>query len=115
MSRARGCWPESACSPPPRGRFLSPRPALANSLAQITWVGWTALAFLALLCALIGLAVWFWALDQGGVASIAPLQFGQPIVSLIIAVTLLSVGLCATIVLALCLISCGVYLSRRAP
>lgn len=89
-------------------------PALSGGFVQVTWVGWTALAFLAVLCTLIGFAAWFWALDQGGVASIAPLQFGQPVVSLIIAVTLLSESLSATILVALCLISCGVYLSRRA-
>lgn len=89
-------------------------PALLGELAAVTWIGWAALAFLAVLCTLIGFAAWFWALDKGGVASIAPLQFGQPVVSLIIAVTLLSESLSVTIVLALCLISCGVYLSRRA-
>lgn len=89
-------------------------PALLGGFANVTWAGWAALAFLALLCTLVGFAAWFWALDKGGVASIAPLQFGQPVVSLIIAVTLLSEDLSATILLALCLISCGVYLSRRA-
>ena len=89
-------------------------PNLLGGLAQVTWAGSAALAFLAVLCTLIGFAAWFWALDKGGVASIAPLQFGQPVVSLIIAVTILSESLSATIVLALCLISCGVYLSRRA-
>lgn len=89
-------------------------PALLGELDQVTWIGWTTLAFLAVLCTLIGFAAWFWALDQGGVASIAPLQFGQPVVSVVIAVTLLSESLSATILLAFCLISCGVYLSRRA-
>lgn len=89
-------------------------PWLLDEVNQVTWVGWAALMFLAVLCTLVGFAAWFWALDKGGVASIAPLQFGQPVVSLIIAVTLLSESLSATIVLALCLISCGVYLSRRA-
>lgn len=89
-------------------------PTLLGGLDQVTWIGWTALSFLAVLCTLIGFAVWFWALDKGGIASIAPLQFGQPIISLIIAVTLLSESLSATVLLALCLISGGVYLSRRA-
>lgn len=89
-------------------------PVLSSGLGAITWVGWAALAFLAALCTPIAFAAWFWALDQGGVATIAPLQFGQPIVSLIIAATLLSESLSATVLLALCLISCGVYLSRRA-
>lgn len=89
-------------------------PALAGGLAQITWIGWMALAFLAVVCTLAGYAAWFWALDKGGVTSIAPLQFGQPVVSLVIAVAFLSESLSVTIVLALCLISCGVYLSRRA-
>jgi drug/metabolite transporter (DMT)-like permease len=89
-------------------------PALSSGLVQVTWLGWTALAFLAVLCTLIGFAAWFWALDQGGIASIAPLQFGQPVVSVIIAVTLLSESLSTTILVALSLIVCGVYLSRRA-
>ncbi|WP_322067271.1 DMT family transporter [Burkholderia ubonensis] len=89
-------------------------PTMVEDLAPVTLVGWTALFILAVLCTLIGYAAWFWALDQGGVASIAPLQFGQPVVSLIIAVTILSESLSATIALALCLILGGVYLSRRA-
>lgn len=89
-------------------------PALLAALTQVTWVGWASLAFLAVPCTLVGFAAWFWALDKGGAASIAPLQFGQPVVSLVIAVMLLSETISTTIVLALCLISCGVYLSRKA-
>lgn len=89
-------------------------PVLAGGLAEVSGLGWAALSFLAVLCTLAGYAAWFWALDRGGIASIAPLQFAQPVVSLVIAAAFLSESLSATIILALCLISCGVYLSRRA-
>ena len=65
-------------------------------------------------CTLIGFAAWFWALDRGGIASIAPLQFGQPLVSLLIAVTVLSETLSRTVLLAAGLVLFGVFLSRRA-
>ncbi|MEF2071081.1 EamA family transporter [Consotaella aegiceratis] len=80
----------------------------------MTWTGWSALGFLALLCTLVGFAAWFWALDQGGVATIAPLQFGQPVVGVIIAAAFLSEGLSSAVVIALSLIVGGVYLSRCA-
>lgn len=89
-------------------------PALMPGLGQATWIGWSSLGFLAVFCTLAGYALWFWALDRGGVTSIAPLQFGQPVASLVIAATLLSEGLSTALFLALGLIVLGVYLSRRA-
>lgn len=90
-------------------------PALPTLVGgEVTWNGWAALAFLIMVCTLIGFAAWFWALAKGGVASFAPLQFANPIVSLIVAVTLLSESLSVTSLVAWCLISCGLYLSRRA-
>lgn len=95
--------------------FMLPTvPFLAAALPALTAPSAGALLFLALLCTLIGFAAWFWALDQGGVASIALLQFAQPVVSLIIAVSLLAEETSATLIIALVLILGGVYLCRRA-
>lgn len=89
-------------------------PALAAGLGQLSFAVWGALGFLAVFCTLIGFAVWFWALEHGGVTSIAPLQFGQPLVSLVIAVAFLSEDIFPATLLALSLVILGVHLSRRA-
>ncbi|WP_271613340.1 DMT family transporter [Bradyrhizobium sp. CCBAU 21362] len=89
-------------------------PALAAALGQLSFAVWGALGFLAVFCTLIGFAVWFWALEHGGVTSIAPLQFGQPLVSLVIAVAFLSEDIFPVTLLALSLVILGVHLSRRA-
>lgn len=52
--------------------------------------GWLAVAYLAIFASILGYAAWYWAIDKAGVARIAPIQFAQPLVRLILAVLLLS-------------------------
>ncbi|KAA5608876.1 DMT family transporter [Rhodovastum atsumiense] len=88
-------------------------PALGSAVPALTPVGGAALGFLAAGCTVIGFAAWFWALDRGGVASIALLQFAQPVVSLLIAAAFLAEDVSPTLLLALGLILSGVSLCRR--
>lgn len=88
--------------------------SLAEPLSALTAVGGGSLLFLAVFCTLIGFAAWFWALDRGGVSAIAPLQFGQPIVSLVIATMFLGEQFPLTMLVSVGLVLAGVYICRRS-
>ena len=75
---------------------------------------WLAVIYLAVFTSIIGYAAWYWALDKGGVARISPIQFTQPIVSLILAVSLLSETITIPTVIAFVTIIFGVVLTRKA-
>lgn len=72
------------------------------------------LAYLVLASTIVGYAAWFWALDKGGAGRIAPIQFGQPVVSLILAVLVLSEPIGPSVLIALSLILGGVALCRAS-
>lgn len=93
--------------------FLPAAPFLVPDLAALTTGGAASLLYLVLFCTIFGYAAWFYALDKGGAARIAPIQFGQPFVSLIIAVVLLCEPLSLTVWIAGFMILCGVWLCRR--
>ncbi|MCE1235799.1 MAG: DMT family transporter [Hyphomicrobiales bacterium] len=92
---------------------LPAAPFVVPSLAGLTTTGWAALVTLAVLCTVAGYAAWFWALDRGGAARIAPIQFAQPLTSLLIAAFVLGETLSWTLALAMALVLGGVQLSRR--
>lgn len=75
---------------------------------------WLAVIYLAVFTSIIGYAAWYWAIDKAGVARVSPIQFMQPIVSLILAVGLLREPITVPIVIALLTIISGVILTRRA-
>jgi drug/metabolite transporter (DMT)-like permease len=74
---------------------------------------WLALAYLAILVSIVGYVTWYWALDKGGIARIAPVQFLQPLVSLALAVILFSEPITLPILIALVTVLFGVTLTTR--
>ena len=46
---------------------------------------WGAVVFLAVVTSIVGYVGWYWALDRGGIARIATLQFLQPISGFVLA------------------------------
>jgi drug/metabolite transporter (DMT)-like permease len=88
--------------------------SLIGALSALTVLGGGSLLFLAVFCTLIGFAAWFWALDRGGVTAIAPLQFGQPVVSLLIAMMFLGEHFSLAMLVAVGLVLSGVYICRRS-
>ncbi len=73
-----------------------------------------ALAFLVLFVTIVGYALWFYALGEAGAAAVAPLQFLQPVVGIIVAVSFLGEALSLNIVISAGLIIFGVWLTRRS-
>lgn len=74
----------------------------------------SALVFLVLLVTIVGYALWFYALGEAGAAAVAPLQFLQPVVGIVIAVSLLGETISLNFIISGALIVFGVWMARRA-
>ncbi len=73
-----------------------------------------ALAFLVILTVVLGYVLWYWALDQGGAAAIAPVQFLLPVFTTLIAVGILGESVDLPVVIAMAGVLAGVLICRRA-
>ncbi len=86
--------------------------------ADVQWMAlsgacWAGLLFMSLGIGIIGYAAWYWALREGGVVRMAPLQFTQPLISLIIAVALLAEPVTIPVMVAAGTILAGIAIARR--
>jgi drug/metabolite transporter (DMT)-like permease len=116
-SSRMGQWPATAWSIAVGALAFAP-----FTIPQAIGFDWSApnvfelstLAFLVLFVTIIGYALWFYALGETGVAAIAPMQFLQPVVGILIARSLLGEELSLNILISGVLIIFGVWLTRRA-
>jgi drug/metabolite transporter (DMT)-like permease len=81
---------------------------------ELTFIGWGSTLYLVLFATVLAYAAWYWALNHGSVVRIAPIQFAQPVVSLVFAVVLLSEPITTHIVVSTTLIIGGIVLASRA-
>lgn len=81
--------------------------------AALTYAGWGGLLYLVLLVGILGYTAWYWALSKGGVVRMAPVQFAQPLVSLVIAVALFSETMTMPLTVAAVLILAGIIIARK--
>ena len=88
--------------------------ALDVDWSAVGVVGWSATVYLVMFATVLAYASWYWALNHGTVVRIAPVQFAQPVVSLIFAVLLLSERLTLPIILSTLMIIGGIVLASRA-
>lgn len=89
--------------------MLAPR----TDWAAVSAAGWGAIAYLTLLSSLLGYALWFWALGSGGIARIGALQFGQPVMTLILAALILGEAVTPPLAAAGAIIIAGTWLAQR--
>lgn len=82
--------------------------------SELTYVGWGSTLYLVMFATVLAYAAWYWALNHGSVVRIAPVQFAQPVVSLVFAVVLLSETITLPIVISTALIIGGIVLASRA-
>ncbi len=75
---------------------------------------WLAVAYLAFGSSVLAYAAWYWAIGVGGVKRVAPVQFLQPVVSLVLAVAVFAEPITLPIGIALLAISAGIVVTRRA-
>lgn len=117
LSAALGTWAATSWSVIFAGLVLTPFfiPAALNTDWQaLSATGISALVYLVLFISIIGYACWYWAIGEMGVAAIAPLQFGLPIVSMIIGVLIMGERVTLEIIVASIAILAGIAITRRA-
>lgn len=98
---------------------LAQVPLLVWLGADIDWggighVGWLSTLYLVTFSTVLNYAAWYWALNHGSVVRIAPVQFAQPVVSLVFAVVLLSEPITPTIMVSTAMILGGIVVASRA-
>ena len=79
----------------------------------ISYVGWTSTFYMVMFSTVLAYAAWYWALNHGSVVRIAPVQFAQPVVSLIFAVVLLSEVITVPVIISIVMILSGIVLASR--
>lgn len=75
---------------------------------------WGAVAFLAVLTSIVGYVGWYWALDRGGIARIATMQFLQPVSGFVLAALVLGEHVTTPIAVGSALIVAGIVVAQRA-
>lgn len=80
----------------------------------VTHVGWLSTLYLVMFSTVLAYAAWYWALNRGSVVRIAPVQFAQPLVSLVFAVVLLSEAITEPIMISTAMILGGIIMASRA-
>lgn len=90
--------------------LLAPR----TDWAAVSTAGWAGIAYMTLLSSLLGYALWFWALGHGGIARIGSLQFGQPVMTLILAALILGEAVTVPLLVAGGVILAGTWLAQRS-
>ncbi len=93
-------------------------PFLATLGPRVDWLsvtaaGWGGIAWLVACSSLLGYLAWYWALATGGVARVAPVQFLQPLVSLVLAVILFGEAMTPPLAASALAILAGVAIARR--
>jgi len=114
-----GGWATTAWSLSLAGPLLTP--VLLWRLAIIHFApfhavltSWFAVVFLVVFTSIIGWAAWYGAIGQAGVSRIAPIQFTQPVIALLIAVAILGETITVPILLAVFVILTGLAVTRKS-
>ncbi len=93
-------------------------PVLILVLDQTAWrmaggVGFAAVGYLALFSTVLAYVAWYWALAVGGTARIGSVQFAQPVIAVVVAVTLLGEALTPPLTAATVAVLAGIAIAQR--
>lgn len=77
-------------------------------------VSWGSVVFLAVITSIVGYVGWYWALDRGGIARIATLQFLQPLSGFVLAATVLGEQVTTNVLIGGAAIIGGIIVAQRA-
>ena len=86
----------------------------ASSLEGIPWSSWAALLYMAILPAVVGYLIYFWALGHAPASKIATVQYIQPPLATGLSALLLGEAISSTLLWAGALIMTGVFVTERA-
>jgi len=99
------------------GLFLVPFSFAENSLHQILTMGlnsWMAIIYLSFTCSLLGYYIWFYVLKKVGPSVTSSFLFAEPLVTALLAVTLIGEKIASSIIVGGLVIFTGVYLITRS-
>ena len=85
-----------------------------DGVPQAGATAWGAVLFLAVVTSILGYLGWYWALDRGGIARIATLQFLQPVSGFVLAALVLGDDVTVPIAVGSALIVAGIVIAQRA-
>jgi drug/metabolite transporter (DMT)-like permease len=114
-AREIGTWPVTLWGLVIGGIVLlpvSPFVLSPSALAQAGPLPWGGVLYQAFVTSILGYALWYWALSQGGIGRTGVTQFVQPLIGLVLAVALLGEALTWPMILAAALILGGVAFAR---
>jgi drug/metabolite transporter (DMT)-like permease len=84
-----------------------------DGVPQAGATAWGAVLFLAVVTSILGYIGWYWALDRGGIARVATLQFLQPVSGLVLAAIVLGETVTVPIAVGGTVIIVGVVIAQR--
>ena len=116
VSRVYGSWSTTVWGIALSG--IAVLPAFALLLPHTPWASvtpgeWISVGYLAVMVSIVGYVAWYWALASGGIARVGLAQFGQPIVTVALALIMLHEAVTVPLVLAGASILAGIYLARE--
>lgn len=85
-----------------------------DGVPQASATSWGAVVFLAVATSILGYVGWYWALDRGGIARIATLQFLQPVSGFALAAIILGEHVTVPIAVGSAAIVAGIVIAQRA-
>lgn len=94
--------------------LVLPRDSAQIMMNDFNVVSWLSVIYLVVFTSIMGYAAWYWAMGKAGVARISPIQFTQPIISLVIAVIVFNEPFTYPIIIALATILLGVIITRMS-
>lgn len=81
--------------------------------AAVSAFGWSAMVYLAAGSTILGYVGWYWALAMGGVVRMAPLQFAQPLVALVLGALAFAEAMTITVLVSAAAIVGGIAIARK--
>lgn len=116
LSGSLGTWPTTLWGITIGGVVVLP--VLPFVAGDVVWgnvgpMAYGGIAYAAFVTSILGYVAWYWALSKGGIARIATIQFGLPVVSLVLAVFILDETITLPILIAAAVILSGIWIVQR--
>jgi drug/metabolite transporter (DMT)-like permease len=116
LSGSLGTWPTTLWGITIGGIVVLP--VLPFVAGGVDWgavgpMAYGGIAYAAFVTSILGYVAWYWALSKGGIARIATIQFGLPVVSMVLAIFILDETISLPIFLAAAVILSGIWIVQR--
>lgn len=113
LSGSLGTWPTTLWGITIGGVVVLPFVAGGVNWGAVGPMAYGGIAYAAFVTSILGYVAWFWVLSKGGIARISTIQFGLPVVSLVLAVFILDETITLPILIAAAVILSGIWIVQR--